>query len=164
MDAKASLHELLAAFTSDLKNTEKHLKQSITDVGSEFRGSLNNIHKALKEQGKEVQSRLERQGEQIAAIHTFIGEQFNELRWSRETAAGDPCGATERKVPDLPDVGPVDQLEEIIDERSVRLEAAIRGLNSKNRLIQWQLGIVAFSVALPYVHLAFERFLALCQL
>lgn len=163
MDVKASLHELLAAFTSDLKGTEKHLKQSITDIGSEFRGSLQNIRTAVNEQGTRLHAQLERQGEQIAALNTSINDQFSELRLSREATAGATCATAERKDPDHPAVEKIDQPEDVIDERSVRLEAAIRGLDSKNRLIQWQLGIVAVSVVFPYLRSAVERILVLCH-
>ncbi|QXI25859.1 hypothetical protein [Pseudomonas vanderleydeniana] len=159
MDVKASLHELLAAFTSDLKGIEKHLKQSITDVGSEFRGTLGNLRTTLQVQNSGLQTQLERLGEQITALNTSLNDQFDELRRSKEKSVDGAGSATDRKGPDLPEV----EASEFVDERSARLEAAIQGLHSKNKLIQWQLGIVAVGVALPYIRSAAEHILALCQ-
>ncbi|UUQ64686.1 hypothetical protein NLK61_26375 [Pseudomonas fuscovaginae UPB0736] len=163
MDVTASLHELLAAFTSDLKGTEKHLKQSIADVGSEFRGSHQRLRAALDEKNNGLHTLLERQGKQIEILSLSIHELLNERQLPKEQTLETACAAVESNPLDDPEVEPIDQPEDAIDARGAHLEAAIKGLNSKNRLIQWYLGMITVSVAFPYFRGTIEQIIALCQ-
>ncbi|KPA94040.1 hypothetical protein [Pseudomonas asplenii] len=161
MEMKTLLHELLAAFGADLKGTEKQLKQSIADVGSEFRGTLKRVQTSLGDNNSGLRTLLERQSEQIAALNLSIDDRFNELRSFREKTVdglSDNAGAKDHEP-----LAQGEEPKEVIHERDVRLEAAIRRLDSKNRLIQWHLGIISVGVAFPFVRGAFEQILALCQ-
>jgi len=121
------------ATKSDLLRTETHLQASITELGSELRGTITELSSELrgmiKDQSVEIRSLS-------TELRTMIQEQGAELRASIK----------EQGV----------ELRSAITEQGAKFQISVAEMDSQNKILRWQLGILLVCISVPVLKLAYD--------
>ncbi|CAD5201235.1 DUF503 family protein [Pseudomonas sp. FEN] len=117
------------ATKSDLLRTETHLQASITESSSDLRGTITAL-------SSELRGMIKDQSVEIRALSSMIQEQGVELRASiKEQGA---------------------ELRSAIAEQGAKFQISISEMDSQNKILRWQLGILLVCISIPVLKLAYD--------
>ncbi|MEF9673017.1 apolipoprotein A1/A4/E family protein [Pseudomonas sp. MWU13-2100] len=165
-ELRAEIREQGNEFRSAMEKQSNELRAEIREQGNEFRSAMekqsNELRAEIREQGNEFHSAMEKQSNELRAE---IREQGNELRLAIEKQSHEFWMAMEKQSNALRNEtkGQGVELRVAIKEQetalqllAVKLEASNKEVESKFKLVYWQLGIVLVTVALPLTKTAFD--------
>lgn len=128
------------ATKSDLLRTEAHLQTSITELGSALRGTITEL-------SSELRGMIKDQSVEIRSLGSMLREQGTELRASIKEQGTELQAAMTKQG---------EELRSAITEQGAKFQVSVAEMDSQNKILRWQLGLLLICITIPMLKLAYD--------
>jgi len=143
------------ATKSDLLRTETQLQTSITELGAEVRSLGTELRALINEQGAELRASIKEQG---AELRESMTKQGTELRESMTKQGTELREAMTKQGAELREAMTKQgaELRSAITEQGAKFQVSVAEMDSQNKILRWQLGILLVCITIPLLKLAYD--------